>query len=155
MGEEDEDNDGQSSATLSSETAGQSNNAIPGTSTPPEVTVMHVENPDTQQAEPVEGEMLNDSNESMFNEVSESEEVNKDEVNPDLFQNNIEPVENNSQKISPGIKEKLDKFQTESNDSKRKPENSPELSKKEKKKIRNLEKCQRKQELIERNRLKL
>ena len=53
------------------------------------------------------------------------------------------------QKISPSIKEKLDKFENECDDPKRKAETSPELSKKEKKKLRNQEKNQHKQDLQE------
>ena len=52
-------------------------------------------------------------------------------------------------KISPEIQQKVDIFQVE----KRKAETSPELTKKEKKKVKNYEKNQRKLEKLEQNKL--
>ena len=88
-----------------------------------------------------------DGTDELFNKLSVPEKDENDEVT-------FKPSKSTSIETMPCSDDKSPQKQ-ETEDIKRKADGSPELSKKEKKKIRNQEKTQRKQEVIESRRLKI
>ena len=101
-------------------------------------------------SQPLDADAVNDvtgpstSTTSPITEITSSEDpqLSHDSPTDDTTEDGSHDTQN--QKNNSSIKEKIDIFENDEN--KRKAEHSPELTKKEKKKLKNLEKTQRKQE---------